>query len=115
MTTPVNFKTAKLLKDKGFEQNPMKHINQATMEGTLVFPTIAEVVMWLYEKHGVWVRVDCNSKEFWAPVLLNVEDGTYKVHPSYVSQKFIEANNRFFNTPTEAYEAAIEYVLTNLI
>jgi hypothetical protein len=78
-------------------------------------PTIAEVVMWLYETHGIWARVECHSKESWSTILINVEDGNYKVHPSYVSQKFIEKNNRLFTSPTEAYEAAIEYCLTNLI
>jgi hypothetical protein len=97
MTTPVKFELAKLLKKKGFEQNPMKHINQATMEGTLVFPTIVEVIMWLYEKHGIWIEVntDVNGKFYW---LL----------------KELKASQNNYNSPTEAYEAGIYYVLSKI-
>ena len=131
MNTPVNFEIAKLLKEKGFNLkvrysyghsiNPhiaypnedfaiscdfnspnmgrnWKHLYSA--------PTIAEVVMWLYKKHGIWVIVsheisDLHQTEwFW----IGVKNGE-----ETASQYF------GFNTPTEAYEAAIEYTLKNLI
>ena len=59
-------------------------------------PTIAEVVMWLYEKHGDWISVVKFEK--------------------YSSCTF-RHNCLFkeYNSPTEAYEAAIEYTLKNLI
>lgn len=103
MNTPINFKLAKLLKEKGFEQNPMKHINQATLEGTLVFPTISEIVMWLYEKHGIWIWVEPTgiNDKFCYKYRLSDGDGT----------KVLE----WFKSPTKAYEGAIEYTLKNLI
>lgn len=101
MNTPIKIELAKLLKEKGFEQNPMKHINQATMNGTLVFPTIAEVVMWLYEKYGIWISVF-----------------KYKDHAADVNDPWL-FRNQFdrgeYLSPTEAYEVGIRYALDNLI
>ena len=64
-------------------------------------PTIAEVVMWLYEKHGIWIyalRID--QKEFYWSIDTD-------------KKEFTSGEN--FKTPTKAYEAAIEYTLKNLL
>jgi hypothetical protein len=115
MNIPVNFELAKLLKEKGFDKKVRMHYesngnrffdnipcNFNNVELICSAPTIAEVVMWLYEKHGIWVSV------------LPTEDITmfsYKI-----KSKFGLLNNsQNFNSPTEAYEAAIEYCLTKLI
>lgn len=73
-------------------------------------PTIAEVVMWLYEKHGIWINVG-----------LYVHFGNVsKFQYSIDCQKFkpinsiVHLNTNPFNLPTEAYEAAIKYTLNNL-
>lgn len=115
MNTPVNFELAKLLKEKGFDEaltfyfdlqdsNKLKpipmsdeinkfHSNRNSL--MLSAPTIAEVVMWLYEKHGIWISLTHQHNQFfWS-------------FGSYQTQDF--------NSPTEAYEAAIEYTLNNLI
>lgn len=70
-------------------------------------PTIAEVIMWLYEKHGIWIVSSCElaennvSKEwFW----IAIKDG-----------EEIGYNYGGYNSPTEAYEAAIEHTLKNII
>lgn len=67
-------------------------------------PTIAEVVMWLYEKHGIWISV---NKEYHNGVLLGFEaiidseDGLIDVGT--------------FATPIKAYEEAIKYALNHSI
>ena len=111
MNTSVNFELAKLLKEKKFEipSSVVYHVASGTLvyafsamsntefEGRhVVAPTIAEVIMWLYDKHGIWIEVyyDNSKKEFYT--VLDGEE--YK-----------------FNSPTEAYKAAIEYVLTKII
>jgi len=110
MTTPVSFEIAKLLKEKGFNEQTLAIYQDGEilwLKSTISnkefmtsrnysAPTIAEVVMWLYEKHGIWVEVyyDNSKKEFYT--VFNGEE--YK-----------------FNSPTEAYEAVIEYCLTNII
>src|SRR5574343_935867 len=121
MNTVISFEVAKLLKEKEFDEvtdliymtnhtsevlfeniNGLKHL-----DGNNPFvsaPTIAEVVMWLYEKHGIWIDVvlSRNEKQF-----------TFMIQSlSFDANKFL---NEYFNSPTEAYEAAIEYTLNNLI
>lgn len=119
MNTPVSFEIAKLLKDKGFDEitnynysevycyivniNGLKH-----SDGNNRFvsaPTIAEVVMWLYEKYNIWISV--------LQMLNNGERVTW--YASYYEKGVGEDIDVYYNSPTEAYEAAIEYTLKNLI
>ena len=77
-----------------------------------VSPTISDVVMWLYEKHGIWIDVNITRYgKFWGNVFLKEEYNDLKnpFNWEFVNQ-IID-----FNSPTEAYEAAIEYTLNNLI
>ena len=125
MNTPVSFEISKELKEKGFDgccdkkyiakclwqkpnsrekyRNTEIHKNSSDVSA----PTIAEVVMWLYEKHGIWIissyelNIENHKKEwFW----IAIKDG-----------EEIAYQYRDFNLPTEAYEAAIEFTLKNLI
>ena len=142
MNTPVSFELAKLLKEKGFDIPTQRYYEHAltskkdseTNDYTGSFgwkkgetnlssgyfknnygmadlsdknwymcsaPTIAEVVMWLYEKHGIWIFVFRYSKEWqW-----KVDD----------ENSTLEFSRKGFNSPTEAYEAAINHTLNNLI
>lgn len=66
-------------------------------------PTIAEVVMWLYDKHDIWIQPMIyrrNPNDFIGSIYYNTNDN-YLTEP--------------YKSPTQAYEAAIEYVLKNLI
>ena len=57
--------------------------------------TIADVVMCLYEKHAIWISLTHqHNKFFWS-------------YGSYQTKEF--------NTPVEAYDAAILFALKNLI
>lgn len=87
----VSFELGKLLKDKG------------------VNPHIIEVVIWLYEKHEIWVSVvpyndEELSQTLWENKIIHISND-YNDCSDYT----------FYHSPTEAYEAAIEYVLNNLI
>jgi hypothetical protein len=139
LTKVVDFSTAKLLKEKGFDNVCYSYYENERLYkgpfGTTIInseygsrpsvkeilnsdfelkcykirkkeyvaaPTIAEVVMWLYEKHGIWVEVietDLFNKFFFQ---IKRKDNT-------------RLKNGDFNSPTEAYENVIEYVLNNLI
>ena len=145
MNTPVKFELAKLLKEKGFDMLTKKYYEHALTSqideetndyvGTFGWkkgetniqsynfinnhpnvdlsnenwymcsaPTIAEVVMWLYEKHNIWISVDPeNDKDTWFHTI------------SYNKSETIFGNYNTYNSPTEAYEAAIEYTLNNLL
>ncbi len=95
MITPVNFEIEKLLLDKGIDM-PVK-------------VTIAEVTMWLYEKHGIWISI---SIDVWNTNLceFRVIGGKDSYKNPYDYESHIS-----YNSPIEAYEAAIEYTLKNLI
>jgi hypothetical protein len=105
MNTSINFELAKLLKEKGY---PFEFITVGELkEVPLNIPIIAEVVMWVYEKYGIWivvsyeVDIETNKIEwFW----ISIRDG-----------EEIAYQYKAFKSPTEAYQEAIEYVLQNLI
>lgn len=115
MNTPVSFEIAKLLKDKRFNQGfgngqkfyypPTKELTENHRGDNYPAPTIADVVMWLYEKHGIWIVVwknlDTNFKFYF-------EIDTPDSHTGDLSLGL-------FNSPIEAYSAVIEYTLKNLI
>lgn len=107
MTTQVSFKLAKLLKEKGFDNYHEGTIcsgysGKKIEENIILSPTIAEVVMWLHNKHNIWISVY-----------------KYKDHAADVNDNIVFRGHytkfKDFNSPTEAYEAAINYVLTKLI
>ena len=134
MNKSVNFEIAKLLKEKGFEQkerpsyllvpfqecttidvfdHPSGSLGYGDMIGyylpnkTINAPTVAEVVMWLYEKHGIWISIDIRGDYF----KLKIINKKSPIGDGYLS----DCNGKLLNSPTEAYEAAITYCLENLI
>ena len=134
MNTPVNFEIAKLLKEKGYSSitedpiyyyiNEVNNIkehqlkNQSNLyyadfdyillEDEYPAPTISQVVMWLYEKHDIWIeclhRGDMGNFTF---KISKLKKG-WRTDPHYIHDKG-------FNLPTEAYIEAIKYCLTKLI
>ena len=130
MNKEVSFPLAKLLKEKGFDKygylqdvwlgNKYEWIgkgkNKRSVEipvfglgSSSVLPTIAEVVMWLYEKHGIWISVQPTS------VVGKFQFRTYYNNNGVMNQHWNNSMSKEFKSPTEAYEAAIIYTLNNLI
>ena len=137
MTLPVNFPIAKLLKEKNikidteevlFYRDEVNNIEEhqiknrdvlynytgfgdyITDENEYQTYMIADVVMWMYEKHGIWISVfEMERSEDWS----NYFD--YSIKQKKISLVDISKKLEEFNNPTEAYEAAIEYTLNNLI
>jgi hypothetical protein len=123
MNTPITLQLAKLLKAKGYDKKCYKYFHsnfgeeyEYTLKGSdgelctnwnieknypqdfISAPTISEVVMWIYEKYGVWISVNLNFK--------------YQIE---TKKHGILHTKDEFNSLTEAYEAAIEYTLNYLI
>lgn len=107
MTTPVSFPIAEILFNK---------------HGVLL-SNIGDVVMWLYEKHGIWIeiiKIDGYQKLFYYNITCS--NGFNFGHKITViecdDEKCDEMgynNNKYHNSPIEAYEAAIDYTLKNLL
>ena len=108
MTKPVNFEIAKLLKEKGFDKRSEPYRYSSYGELTVLeginSPTIAEVVMWLYEKYGHWISVSHQRHSEGKHWKYNIKQANG-----------IETIVWRHNSPAEAYEAGIEYSLKNLI
>lgn len=121
MNKPVDYQLATLLKEKGYDEK-CPHIYSA-MEGqegllvtlyrekirnsygprTLTAPTISEIIMWLHEKHGIWIWV-------------SMELGYTNTFCWQLTGEHTSSNYKaFFKSPTEAYADAITYTLNNLI
>lgn len=140
----VDFSIAKLLKEKGFEskspiaeywdvegrqflietwEDEYDSFHHEDCPHDIIFicaaPTIAEVVMWLYEKHNLWIYLTPTLNSNKDTVMWRV-----KIIPCGVLNqrsssaeflKEIDFDNDWFTGVAEAYEAAIFYVLSNLI
>lgn len=141
MTTPVTFELAKLLKEKGIIIKPLflKHetdyvegydwdiedeedslkVREFQFEDNIcshlyLAPTISEVVMWLYEKYGIWIvnNWQDGSKTFIYEIIdITSYENTIKIQ----EQNYKDVGEAEYNSPAEAYSAAIEYTLNNLI
>lgn len=118
MSTQVNYPTAKLLKEKGYDKPcGLLYDNNGVLSGTKMSmggnpnnyinkysaPTITEVVVWLYEKYRIWVFV-ADAGGFGYTIQFLNTDGDSEISGLHE-----------YEEPIEAYEAAFEYVLNNLI
>ena len=118
MNENVDFEIARLLKDLDFENEGPYYFNE---EGECLYdaefpalqptkprlyydcPSIAEVVMWLYDEKKVWIAVHMNkSKRFDFTVYIGEEKIIWELQQVRSS------------SPTEAYKAAIKFVLPML-
>lgn len=101
MNTPVSFELTQLLINKNY---PIEFISVGEIkEVPLNIPTIAEVVMWIYEKHGIWMWIEKGVNP----------DNFYPVIQNHINFKY--SMKHWKDSISEAYEAGIEYVLKNLI
>lgn len=123
MNEIVNFEIAKLLLDKGFneynnrayhlkEQKGFYNVGDVKVSLTyeefisskfVVAPTIAQIIMYLYKKHDIWIWVEKYSTMF-RPYVEKTGD-----------ERFGKWEKYKYNSPIEAYKSAIEYTLKNLI
>lgn len=131
MNKHVSLPIAKLLKEKGFDlltHEWYQHgdgisglvtgeLNYYNKKGDVYIsaPIIAQVVMWLYEKHNIWLYVamkpkDDGSEEVWfiprARYIPTKTKNGFEIDPIlYMCRK----------SPAEAYLAGIEYILKELL
>jgi len=120
MNTPVSLPIAKLLKEKGFDKPTFGFYSYSSnkydtysqlirvnlLSDNYAAPTIADVVMWLYEKHGIWISV------------YQYKDHAADNNDPILFRSKITGRNEWLNesnSPTKEYEAAFDYILNNLI
>ena len=134
----VDFETAKLLKEKGFDDDDCQNIYYCDFEEGFepdelqvsdrmlkepevgefdyLAPKISIVIDWIYNKHGIWINVEVSS--FNTNTLTN-ERRIFLDYTIYSPKENIfiheEDKDKIFNSPKEAYIEAIKYVLTKMI
>lgn len=77
-------------------------------------PIIADVIIWLYKKHGIWIVVETalGKKEKCLFAWYCTDDEQNVLCSDFNYSKDAKYHHK---TPTKAYLAAIEYTLTKLI
>ena len=138
--TYVTFEQAKLLKEKGFnmdiksnlyqtekavyKENEKLIINQNSrggsicmFEGIYAAPEQHQVIEWLRINHGINVlpienyRYPDNIIERWKYQIVNNQEKDRDIF----NKKFYIESDFEFNSPQEAYSAAFDYILAELI
>ena len=120
----VSFETAKLLKEKGFDEGVLFTINREGFQQypkNLEFeylhnsevsadeyaaPTLQMAMKWLREKYNIHIE----PRYFPMPNIYR-----YVIIHSPATFENIDSHPQYFNTYEEACEAAIKYCLENLI
>ena len=134
----VSFETAKLLKEKGFNEScthvcniesgkileadfyTCKYVYNSWLDKNepqlIAVPTIQMAMKWLREVHSIHIILDIHWLYFantlgWMYTINKIlENGT-----DYIDSKGDENDKNFYSTYEEAAEVAIKYCLENLI
>ena len=137
----VSFETAKLLKEKGFNE-PIQHFykidSKELYRGTVFTntqigdkfynaPTLQMAMKWLREVHNIDINIDAAvgmlGVKVYVPLISTykpLKDAPSKVHQIkrgiyYKDDKGVIPALQYFDSYEEAAEAAIKYCLENLI
>ena len=107
----VSFETAKLLKEKGFnERTNMPHIDDY-QRLVCYIPTLQMAMKWLREEHNIAISVYVFNRDL--PIKENGIRYTCDIATTKISSK--EGHLRLTGTYEQVCEAAIKYCLENLI
>lgn len=124
----VSFETAKLLKEKGFDEPVLKFYdhkgkvaelyyrpqNKSITGDTYKCPTLQMAMKWLRKKHNLYVTSVPNGigeQIFYPLIYKNYDEYGWIVLSSSLRNGFQDTE---FSSPEEACEAAIKYCLKNL-
>ena len=117
----VSFETAKLLRDKGFDEpcwfwyNPIgefrRHYSEPAKSSPcyeIACPTLQMAMKWLRKEHNIVCNINIESRNFY---YYNV----FIIRSSIEAQYQLTSQKPYFESPEQACEAAIKYCLENLI
>ena len=102
-------KIFKQLNKKGYKhyyEGTIEELDSMDKDNQHLHSEIMQVVMWLYEKHGIWISVVQNEY---------LDKFQYTLTQKKSNSWNIVDNDKLFNSPTEAYEAAIKHCLEKII
>ncbi len=96
-------KIFKQLNKKGYKhyyEGTVEELDSMDKDNQHLHSEIMQVIMWLYDNHKIWIVVFPTE-----------QDWTFDIFKGLDCVK----SESFFDTPVNAYEAAIEYALNNLV
>jgi hypothetical protein len=135
----VDFPVAKLLKEKGFdiecfsyyrkegslfnsypnyEQDPGNWNGNSFPDDVVSAPEIWQVVEWFKTIHGIWIHVECEpSGLVWFPKVNICSDESWKNEEIRDVVYLVNGKlkTKWFKSDQEAYNAALKYILEELI
>lgn len=110
----VSFEVAKLLKEKGFNNNYPKG------DCTQYACTLQMAMKWLREIHNLHIMVNCVGKVNYDPIVQRFDgkdfeiDGVEVGTTKHINGKYVNVR-RGFKTYENACDTALKYALENLI
>jgi len=121
----VSFETAKLLKEKGFDERVKSYYTESGLEGYMLAlkatkntelgsgfiacPTLQMAMKWLREVHKIFIDVDFDTIEFG-------DEPYYTIITDMSTCSYITGRPALgYKTYEEAAESAIKYCLENLV
>ena len=132
----VSFETAKLLKEKGFDEicylgynKNGEYIPTGNRTNSQIIqpdfcliccPTLQMAMKWLREVHNLHIMVNCIGKVNYDPIIQSFDGKDFEIDgvevgiTKHINGKYINVR-RGFKTYENACEAAIKYCLINLI
>ena len=133
----VNFEVAKLLRDKGFDEECVKlynisnglvfegdevHNSELTEFSELITrPTQAMACDWIEEEYGIFIQINRDNQYYEGCEVIAVtkedkERGNMTMYYARVFNKHSVSNTtKHYDNIESAYNEALKYVLTNLI
>lgn len=125
MEAELKYETSKLLKEKGFDIVTEKRYffnselttktQSQSSKPTIYAPTISQVVVWLYEKHGFWIyttpHINMKGDFYWSWYVLKLNELSPKSASNIRRSPLFTSK---FESPREAYEDAINFVLEKI-
>ena len=130
----VSFETAKLLKEKGFDEGCRARYGAAgsfsyekyeveasgcKMHNSILAPTLQMAMRWLREVHGVTIVIDTNdiwlgkgNRFYWCKIYYKMGD---RIEIKWYSDPSKPKDILRYQTYEQACEAAIKYSIENLI
>lgn len=104
----------KELNKKGYKHyydGTVEELDSMNKDNQHLHSEIMQVIMWLLEKHKIWVYSHKDGG-WWIPVVENYYD---EADQGTIIEDLSGMDNICFDSPSAAYLAAIEYTLTHLI
>lgn len=105
----------KQLKQKGYKhyyEGTVEELDSMNKNNSHLYSELMQIIMWLYEKHGIWVSVSVdtlfNKGKFC--ILIYKDKGLGLENYPLDNTEFSP-----YESPTEAYEAALKYCLEKII